>query len=334
MKGIVYQLKNIRRDKMSMLTFLLPVIVGLAIRLISGVSISALGENSFGIVKNNLASETVAWLQSNGRVSEFSDPDDLKSAVNDPASQMIGVLSDGTSIRTLLSGDELEINTVVANTLPRLYLEREVVSAAKIKILPAQNNSDVIKTLMIAITIVTAMFMGCTFNAMNMIGEKEDGITLINEVLPMTNTDFIIQKIFLGFIGGAVTAVLTVCVSMTVDAGQILPLLLIIMLSALIAALIGLFIGHFSNGLMAGIVYIKVVMILFLAPPIVFYLVVPTGSIAYTLSYLLPSSATFYGLMALLNGEKVGLNLVVLMAHCIVWLTLFLMVRNHNRVKR
>ena len=115
----------------------------------------------------------------------------------------------------------------------------------------------------------------------------------------------------------------------------ILPLLLMIALSAFIAALAGLFIGHFSNGLMAGIVYIKIVMILFLAPPVLFYLAVPMGSITHALSYLLPSSASFYGLMDLLTGkmQDIWINITVLSAHCLVWLLLFFVTAHGKRKK-
>lgn len=50
MKGLKYQLKSILRDKMCLLTFLLPVIVGIAINLLSGVSFQSIGETTFGVV--------------------------------------------------------------------------------------------------------------------------------------------------------------------------------------------------------------------------------------------------------------------------------------------
>lgn len=328
MKGIKYQLKNIRRDKMCILSFLLPVIVGLAINMLSGMSFYSLSETSFGIVKSDLSHQTMAWLQSNGRVVAFKNVDELKAAVLDPASQMIGVLRDENGIKTFLSGDELQMNTIIGNTLPKLYAERDAVAASKITVIPTANSNEGMKSLLIAITIVTAMFMGCTFNAMSMIGEKEDGIALINEVLPMIRKDFIVQKVFLGFSGGLLSTALTAFACMRVEAEHILPLLLIIMLSAFIAALAGLFIGHFANGLMGGITYIKIVMILFLSPPILFYLVVPAGSTLHLLSYLLPSSVTFYGLMDMLNGQmqNIGISIIVLLTHCIIWLLLFCIV--------
>ena len=332
MKGLKYQLKNIRRDKMCILSFLLPILVGLAINLLSGVSFSSLSETLFCVVKNDLPENTIEWLQTNGRVTILPDMTSLRNAVNDPATQAIGVLQDGDKIKTLLSGDELQINTVIGNTLPKLYAERENTALSKVTIIPAAANNDGLKALLIVITMVTAMFMGCTFNAMNIIGEKEDGISLIIEVLPMTKREYIIQKITLGFVGGILSTLLTALVCMEIAASQIIPLLLLIVLSAFAAALVGLFIGRFSSGLMAGIVYIKLVMILFLAPPILFYLVVPSGSMVFTISYLFPSSATFYGLMDLLTGaaQNIGTNLIILFVHCILWFLIFLFTE-HNR---
>lgn len=170
---------------------------------------------------------------------------------------------------------------------------------------------------------------------MSIISEKEDGIAFINEVLPMAKWEYMFQKITLGFLGGILSAIITALVCMKITVSGILPLLLMIALSAFIAALAGLFIGHFSNGLMAGIVYIKIVMILFLAPPVLFYLAVPMGTITHALSYLLPSSATFYGLMDLLTGkmQDIWINITVLSAHCLVWLLLFFVTAHGKRKK-
>lgn len=335
MKGLKYQLKNIRRDKLCILSFLLPILVGLAINLLSGVSFSSLGETAFCILENDLSNDTIEWLQENGSVTVLPDITSLKNMVNDSATQAIGVLQDGKGIKTLLSGDELQVNTVIGNTLPQLYAERDNAALSKITVIPTVDNSDALKSLLIVITMVTAMFMGCTFNAMNIMGEKEDGIALVNESLPMTKREYVVQKISLGLVGGIISTILTACVCMKITASQIFTLLLLIILSAFVAALVGLFIGRFSSGLMVGIVYIKIVMILFLAPPILFYLVIPSDSPLFFLSYLLPSSATFYGLMNLLNAQMNGIeiNLIVLLVHCLVWLLLFFVIE-HGKRKR
>ena len=52
------------------------------------------------------------------------------------------------------------------------------------------------QNIFIAATLIVAMFMGCTFNAMNIIEEKESGVALVNQILPMTHSRYIIQKIF------------------------------------------------------------------------------------------------------------------------------------------
>lgn len=335
MKGLKYQLKSIRRDKMCILTFLLPVIVGIAINLLSGVSFQSMGETAFGVLENNISTDTVEWLQSNGTVTQYETLDELREAVNNPNTQMIGVLQTGNAIQTFLSGDELDVNKKVADTLPQIYENRiEQLSFDK-TVIPVKTDNEGLKSLLIVLTLVTAMFMGCTFNAMNIISEKEDGIELINQVLPMTMKSYVVQKTLLGFFGGTVSTIVTAFICMRIELAQVLPFLLIVLFSAYISALTGLFIGYFSTGLMVGIVYIKIVMVLFLAPPIFFYLVIPDNSIIFRLSYLLPSSATFYGVMNLLNGQfdKLWPAFVVLLTHAVLWSAIYKLIRKGNRIK-
>lgn len=324
MKGLSYQLKNIRRDKLCILTFLLPVFAGLAINLLSGVSLSGLSETAFCTVKGDLTQEAAAWLAQLGSITEVEDLPLLQAAVNDPASQVIGVLRDGSGIRTQRSGDEFALYRTIADSLPTLYEDRSSVPLSPVTVLPAKDNGDGLRSIFIVITLVTAMFMGCTFNAMSIIGEKEDGISLINEILPLSKKDYLLQKLSIGYAGGLLSAVLTALICIRTPLSGLLPLVIILLFSTLIAALTGLFIGHFSNGLMTGIVWIKLVMILFIAPPILFYLVIPHDSLPYALSYLLPSGPAFYGLMYILNGQiqAAAACIAALAAHSLVWLTL------------
>lgn len=328
MKGIIYQLKNIRRDKLCIISFLLPVIVGLAINLLTGVSLSATGETSFGVAAYDLADEMTDWLEQHGSITVYETTADLHGAVIDPATQLIGVMRNGDTIKAVLAGDELQVYKTIGDTLSRLFEERKTMAATDIEVHPTQNNDDFLKSLLIVITMVTAMFMGCTFNAMSIIGEKEDGISFINEILPMSQWEYVLQKIILGLSGSIISTIATMLVCVRVGALQLIPLLLLIVLSAFISALTGLFIGKFSSGLMIGIVYIKMFMILFIAPPILFYLLFPADSIAKTLSYILPSSATFYGIMDLLSGQSqnIGIYLVVLLVHSIGWISIYLLV--------
>ena len=306
---------------MCILTFLLPVLAGIALNMLSGVSFRSISETSFGIVQDNLSDETAAWLQSNGCVTQYETRGELEEAVNNPSTQMIGVLQADDGIRTFLSGDELQVNKVIADTLPRIYEDRAAEYAYDKTIAPVSDENEGLKSLLVVITLVTAMFMGCTLNAMNIIGEKEDGVALIHRILPMTAQSYMIQKIMIGFIGSAASTVITAFICVRTDFLQTLPLLGIITLSAYIAALMGLFIGRFSEGLMTGIACIKVIMILFIAPPVFFYLAVPKDSIMFGLSYVLPSGATFYGLMDLLNGyaDKMWFPFLILFLHAVFW---------------
>ena len=142
-----------------------------------------------------------------------------------------------------------------------MYEERAALSSYEIDVVPG-GSSDSLKPLLTAITMATALFMGCTFNAMNIINEKEEGMGFVNEVMPMTKMGYMLQKISLGYIGAVLSAALTAFTCIRISPDMIIPLLLVILLSAFLAALVGLFIGHFSDGLMSGIVCIKMVTIL------------------------------------------------------------------------
>ncbi len=335
MNGLRYQLKSVRRDKMCILTFLLPVVVGIAIHLLSGMSVQSISETSFGVVQNEAADDTVTWLRQSGTVTEYESSDALFSAVNEPSTQMIGVIQEGDAIKTMISGDELEVNRVIADTLPQAYEERTEPLSVERTLIHVEADREGLKSLLTAITLITAMFMGCTFNAMNMIREKEDGIALINQVLPLTARSYAVQKILLGFIGGTASTIVTALICMRTESAQVLPFLLILLLSAYLSALIGLFIGTFSSGLMTGIVVIKVVMILFLAPPVFFYLIVPDNAVVFGLSYILPSSAAFYAIMDLFNRQSAKLwpALAALSVHAVFWSIVYKLLWSYRRCR-
>ena len=217
MNSLKYQLRSIRRDKMCILTFLLPVVVGIAINLLFGVSFQSISETSFGVIQSEATDDTVAWLQQNGIVTEYETLDALRSAVNDPSTQMIGVIQVDDTIQTFISGDELEVNRVIADTLPQIYENQREPLPVEQTLIHMKTGNEGLKSLLIAITLVTAMFMGCTFNAMNIISEKEDGIKFINQVLPMTTRSYVVQKILLGFVGGTASTIVTASICMRIE---------------------------------------------------------------------------------------------------------------------
>ena len=91
--------------------------------------------------------------------------------------------------------------------------------------------------------------------------------------------------------------------------------------------MIGLFVGKFSENLMVGVVYIKIVMLLFIAVPILYTLVGISGPLAM-ICYLVPSQPAFEGIMAL-SGENlaaVAKDIGVLIIHCIAWSVLYVLI--------
>lgn len=333
MKGLRYQLKSVLHDKFCLMTFLLPIVVAVALNFVGAIDFSTLGEMHFGVLKGDLPTQTVTWLERYGPVTAYPTMEELTDAIKEPSTNLIGVEADGSSIKTILSGDELDIFRQTADTLPDLYEQRNAAGQTKVHVLERPNVMAGFQDMFIAVTLIVAMFMGCTFNAMNMISEKEDGVAFINEILPMTRSQYIMQKLFVGFICGCLSSIITVCICFRLSLQNAALMLVLIVLSAFVAALIGLFIGRASNGLMVGVVYIKIVMLLFMAVPILSFLVGISQPLLSAVCYLVPSQATLEGIMDLStgNGTAAVKDIFILLAHCIGWFLLYIGLSVHQR---
>ena len=327
MKGLIYQLKSVRKDKFCIMSFLLPIVIAMALHFIGSIDLSSLSGYHFGVVAGDVAPETEQWLLRYGTVTAYQTKEELVLAVNDPSTNLIGVERDGDRIKTILSGDELAMWRQAAGTLPSLYEQRETAAQADVQILERPDVLEGFQYIFVGMTLIVAMFMGCTFNAMNIISEKEEGVALINEILPMTSRQYVIQKIFIGFVFGCLSAGIATAFCFRLPPAGAAVMLALIVSSAFVSALIGLFIGHISDGMMVGVVYIKIVMIVFMAIPLLKYLVVAGNKVVSYICYLIPSSATFEGIMDLANGgmTTAGKDMVILAVHCVVWFLLYLL---------
>lgn len=209
MRGLIYQLKSVWKDKFCIMSFLLPVTVAVALHLIGSIDLSSLGELHFGVLENDLSAGTISWLERYGSVNVYKTMEELTAAIRDPSTDLIGVEADGNgnadviSIKTIVAGDELDIFRQTADTLPALYAERENTEQIKVTVLERPDVLAGMQNIFIVMTLLVAMFMGCTFNAMNMIAEKENGVDLVNQILPVTHSQFVIRKIFVGFVADA-----------------------------------------------------------------------------------------------------------------------------------
>ena len=333
MKGLRYQLKSVLRDKFCLMTFLLPIVVAAALNFVGTIDFTTLGELHFGVLQGGLPTQTVSWLERYGPVTVYQTMEELTEAVIEPSTNLIGVKADGSGIKTMLSGDELDIFRQTADTLPDLYEQRHCTRQTEVHILERPDVMAGFQDMFIAVTLIVAMFMGCTFNAMNMISEKEDGVACINEILPMTHSRYILQKLSVGFICGCLSSVITVCICFRLSLSNAALMLVLIVLSAFVAALIGLFIGRTSSGLMVGVVYIKIVMIFFMAVPILRFLVGIRQPLLSAVCYLVPSQATFEGIMDVSTGSGavVVKDIFILLAHCIGWFLLYIGLSVHQR---
>ena len=333
MKGLLYQLKSVRKDKFCIMSFLLPIVVAVALNFVGSIDLSSLGEFHFGVTAKATTSEVNTWLERYGTVTVYPTQEELIAAINEPSTNLIGVEMSNGSIQTILSGDELDMFQQTANTLPALYEQREWAAQASVQVLERPDMMAGYQNIFIAITLIVAMFMGCTFNAMNIISEKEDGVALINEILPMTHRQYMMQKIFVGFVFGCLSAILTAVICFRLSFTGATVMLALIVLSAFVSALIGLFVGKLSDGMMVGVVYIKIVMIVFMAVPILNYLVGAGNKVLSYICYLIPSSATFEGIMDLANGtaSTAVKDIVILALHCVLWFLLYLFVSKRQK---
>ncbi len=323
MKGLKYQLKSVLKDKFCLMTFLLPMVVAVALNFMGFIDLSSLGEHHFGVLENDLSSETM--LAGRWPMTVY-EREELTAAINEPSTNIIGVKADGASIKTVVAGDELDIFRQAAVTLPSLYEQREWAEKVEIQTLERSDILESFQDIFIPAVLIVAMFMGCTFNAMNIISEKEDGVAFVNEILPMTPSQYILQKVVVGFLFGSLSSIVTACICFRLS-WQNFGLLPLIVLSSFVAALIGLFIGKLSESLMTGVVYIKIAMLAFLAVPIVCALIGVNGPLA-VICNIVPSQPAFDGIMALSAGNMGTAikDIGILAIHCAAWFALYILI--------
>ena len=332
MKGLTYQLKSVLRDKFCLMTPLLPILVAVALNFMGSIDLSSLGELHFGVLENDLPPQTITWLERYGPVTAYGTQEELAAAIKEPSTNVIGVKADGDSIKTAISGDELDIFRQAAVTLPALYEQRENAEQAEVQVLERPDILENFQGIFIPVVLIVAMFMGCTFNAMNIISEKEDGVAFINEILPMTPSQYIFQKIVVGFLFGSLSSMVTACICFRLSWQNFGIMLALIVLSSFVAALIGLFIGKLSEGLMIGVVYIKIIMLIFIAVPIVCALIGVSGPLAIICN-IVPSQPAFDGIMAL-SAENMGTairDIGILAFHCFAWFALYVLISGRRK---
>ncbi len=323
MEGLKYQLKSISKDKMSLLSFFLPIVMAVLINLLSTGSIIEAVNLRFAVVQNNLPVKIEDCLENYGTVIKCSSNNELNKIVINPADETVGVIysKENDEIKTILSGDETSNIKESAKYIP-LVLD-EPAFPFNVTFLPKPNAIMEFRYLLTALVMVTALFIGCTFNIMNIVSEKENGIDYINQILPMSFSKYIFQKTSLGFICSFTVSIITafICLNMSKN---FLGNVMLIALSSFMASIIGLFISRMSENLMLAIVYIKIAMIIFIAIPLVVYLFFSDNNLRLLFN-VIPSYTVFDGLMKIMssNSSSVIMNFIVLILHCVIWIRVY-----------
>ena len=136
MIGLRYQLKSIKKDKMCIISFFLPVVMAILINFMGTIDISSLGEIRFGIVKDTLPVQTEQWLKKYGMVSVYDTKMHLIREIKDIKTDTIGVVRDGKGIKTVLYGNEINAIKNVGKTLPEMFRLKGDLKDVEVTILP------------------------------------------------------------------------------------------------------------------------------------------------------------------------------------------------------
>ena len=146
MRSLKYQLKSVWKDKFCLMSFLLPILAAAALNLMGSIDLSSLGQLHFGVLEEDLPGQTVAWLERYGPVTYCKTPTELINLVNDPSTNVIGVKADGTTIKTMIAGDELEVFRQAAATLPALFEQQADARQTKVLVLESPDVLEIFRT--------------------------------------------------------------------------------------------------------------------------------------------------------------------------------------------
>lgn len=69
MRGLIYQIKSVGKDKFCIMSFVLPVIAALVLHFFGTIDLSSVGEFHFGVLENDLSAGTISWLERYGSVT-------------------------------------------------------------------------------------------------------------------------------------------------------------------------------------------------------------------------------------------------------------------------
>lgn len=300
------QLKNILRDKFVQISILLPIVLAIVLKLCTP---NLIIEPRVAILKDNLSPATINQLADVAIVEQYFHISELRNRILENKNEIIGLVFDDRTghFKVMLQGNETIRVKTTAQIIAKLINGRITTDKTETEILINDNN-DLYNFLM-TLNVLIALFMGCTFNAFNLVAEKEEGIININRILPIQHHKYIIQKTILGFIGSVVVAVVTITIAFGsgINWWIVFPFILV---SSFAVSILGLYLGLFSNGLLSIIVNTKVILLLFIFVPVIGFIMPADLKVMRTIFYLIPSFPMFAGLWAIFQ-ERNMLQMII-----------------------
>lgn len=305
MIALKLQFKNIMRDKFVLMSMLLPIILAIILKSYTpNVAI----EPQVAILKDNLSNDTIAIIERIAVVEKYSNIVQLESRILETKNEVIGVVFDSATdhFKYMIQGNETTRIKTDLQILASLVKGDIGLDEVETEILPHDNND--MHCFLITVTVLMALYMGCAFNAFNIVAEKEEGITNINQILPMPINMYIFQKAILGFIGSVIVTTITVLIA-THDINWGLFLVFSV-ISSFSASIVGLYLGLISNDLISVIINTKVILLVFLFVPVIGFMMPTDLVIVKVLLYLVPSFPIFEGLWAILRDGDISRMLI------------------------
>lgn len=314
--AIGLQLKNVIKDKLVLMSMLLPIVLVAILRIYTPNTII---DNQIVLIDNNVPNITMEKLNKVTNIVVVKNKDQLYEKVLHTKDDIIGIImSDDTEeYEFIIQGNETtRVKTFIE--VVATYLNREEdVSSFKNLILP--HKSTDMYNFIVVLIILIALFMGCTYNGFNIVAEKEEGIQYINQILPMTEKMYMIQKIMLGCIGSIIITMITLLIAVTKI--YWISVIILTIISSFLASMIGFYLGTLSKNLMSVIINTKVILLVFIFIPVINFMMPYKSPLVKGIFYLVPSFSIFNGLWIIIaeyNFEKLIYNIAIIIAHSVL----------------
>lgn len=341
--GLTYLFRHLCKDKVVLIGMFLPLVLAVGVRFISPSTFSRVNSLQTVIIQNSLDAELQDWLEVNTTLMIVDSHEQLVDLVLVPSTEAVGIVphdvhagGEKTTLRDsgythqisfILAGDESSYTKAFANNFHYLLTLPSQENPYTMALEAQEDQYTWIRQFFIAVVLLTACFIGSSFNAISMVSEKESGVFIVHGILPISRSTFVFQRVALGFIGSIIVSLLTWIIihGIGIHIIIIFPLLL---LSSYFSAVLGLYIAHGSKDYLGVIVVIKFILILFLAVPIMSTLF-GDGASWYTWMYwIIPSVSVFQAITQFFDMSYINYlhNLGIILLHCILWTLLYIMV--------